>query len=299
MLFYLFLAFQISPWSHPVLALLMGLVLALAGAAKALPRHQYWVNLILKSSVVGLGFGISMREALETGQSSFLWTAISIALTLLLGFLLGKGLKIEWHSRFLLSSGTAICGGSAIAALAPLIKAKEQDITMALGTVFLLNALALIAFPPLGSWLGMSQREFGIWAAIAIHDTSSVIGAAAAYGEEALEIATTVKLVRALWIVPLTLIAALWLRKRGKIKFPWFILGFVLAILAGEWAPWPATINLTLVALAKKGLIISLFLIGNAMNLRQIKEAGPRAFLLGGSLWLLVSLGSWWVITSF
>lgn len=262
-------------------------------------KNKDAINWSLKSAVVGLGFGINANQAFESSQEGLILTIFSIAATLLLGWLLGKLLKLNFNSSYLLSSGTAICGGSAIAAISPIIKAEEKDISMALGTVFLLNSIALIIFPPIGTWLGLSQLQFGTWAAIAIHDTSSVVGAAAAFGEEALEIATTVKLVRALWIIPLALLTSFFLRKGGKVKFPYFILLFIAAMLINTFLDLPESLTGGISYVARRVLTATLFLVGLGISIDKIKATGWRALVLGISLWVFIGLGSLLVILNF
>lgn len=255
-------------------------------------KNKSAVNWSLKIAVVGLGFGIQYEKALAAGQEGFVLTVIGISLTLLLGWLLGKLLKLNPKSSYLLSTGTAICGGSAIAAIAPIIKAEERDISMAIGTVFLLNSVALLIFPPIGLWLEMSQIEFGTWAAIAIHDTSSVVGAAATYGSEALEIATTIKLARALWIIPLALVTTRLFKSEGKIKFPWFILLFIGAMLINSIVGLPEGWSSGISGMARKILTATLFLVGAGLSVDKIKKAGWRSLVLGLSLWVFISISS-------
>lgn len=257
------------------------------------------INWSLKSAVVGLGFGINANQALQSSQEGLVLTIFGIAATLLLGYFLGKVLKLNFNSSYLLSSGTAICGGSAIAAIAPIIKAEEKDISMALGTVFLLNSIALLIFPAIGLWIGLSQVEFGTWAAIAIHDTSSVVGAAAAYGEEALEVATTVKLVRALWIIPLALITSFFVRKGGKVKFPYFILLFIAAMLVNTFFEIPELLSSGVTQVARRILTATLFLVGVGISIDKIKATGWRALVLGVSLWLFIGTTSLLAILAF
>ncbi len=257
------------------------------------------INWSLKSAVVGLGFGINANQALQSSQEGLVLTIFGIAATLLLGYFLGKVLKLNFNSSYLLSSGTAICGGSAIAAIAPIIKAEEKDISMALGTVFLLNSIALLIFPAIGLWMGLSQVEFGTWAAIAIHDTSSVVGAAAAYGEEALEVATTVKLVRALWIIPLALITSLFVRKGGKVKFPYFILLFIAAMLLNTFIEIPELLSSGVTQVARRILTATLFLVGVGISIDKIKATGWRALVLGLSLWVFIGTTSLLAILAF
>lgn len=281
---------------NPPLAMILGFLFSFSLGHPYESYNKKAVNWSLKTAVVGLGFGIFYEQAFSAGKEGFLLTIAGITLTLLLGWLIGKWVKLNPKSSYLLSSGTAICGGSAIAAIAPIIKAEERDISMAMGTVFLLNSIALIIFPFLGTWLEMSQVEFGTWAAIAIHDTSSVVGAAATYGEEALEIATTIKLARALWIIPLALITTKLFKSEGKIKFPWFILLFVAAMLINSLIGLPEGWSTALSGASKKVLTATLFLVGAGLSVEKIKKAGWQSLVLGLSLWLFISLSSLLVI---
>jgi uncharacterized integral membrane protein (TIGR00698 family) len=285
------------PWFSPPLALVTGFALTQLIGHPFGDRLEGWTKQLLKGSIIGLGFGIPFAQALEAGYAGFGLAAGSIAFTLLSGWLLAWLLRVEAGIGQLISVGTAICGGSAIAATAPVLDAKPRQVSVALGTVFLLNSLALLLFPPLGKLLGLSQEAFGWWAAIAIHDTSSVVGAAAAFGEEALAIATTVKLARALWIIPLLLLLAFWRRQGGgKVKLPWFILGFVGAMLLATYGPEWTVFYSGISWLAKRSLVLSLLLIGGALNLQLIRQAGLRPLVLGTGLWLLVAAGSLGVI---
>lgn len=233
------------------------------------------VNWLLKIAVVGLGFGMNMEETLMAGKDGLTLTVISIFLILTIGFLVGKFLKLQKETTYLISSGTAICGGSAIAAIAPIIKASEKDISISLGTVFLLNSIALLIFPPIGHFFNLTEHQFGLWSAIAIHDTSSVVGAAFAYGDEALKVATTVKLARALWIIPLSIISVfLFNGKNEAIKIPWFILLFIGAILLNSYFSLPSLITNSITSVSKSILVLTLFLIGAGLSLEKIKAAG-------------------------
>lgn len=264
------------------------------------PSHnKSAINWSLKTAVVGLGFGINAEAALNSSKEGFLLTVFGIVFTLLLGWLLGRLLKLNPKSSYLLSSGTAICGGSAIAAISPIIKASEKDISMALGTVFLLNSIALLIFPSIGHFLELSQVEFGTWAAVAIHDTSSVVGAASAYGSEALEIATTVKLARALWIIPLSLVTALFFGKGSKIKWPYFIFLFIAAMLLNTFLDLPSEFSTGMSYLAKRVLTATLFLVGAGLSISKIKEAGWQSLVLGISLWVFIAISSLLAILYF
>lgn len=246
---------------------------------------------LLKAAVVGLGFGVDFNAAISAGKEGFVYTIVSISGTLLLGLLLGKVFKVEKTTAYLVSSGTAICGGSAIAATAPVTNAKEEQISLALAVVFVLNAIALFVFPVIGHWLDLSQEQFGVWAAIAIHDTSSVVGAASAFGDEALVIATTIKLIRALWIIPLVIITSLIFKKKDrKVSIPYFIGLFVLAMLANSYILALQSVSLEIVHLAKIGFTITLFLIGSSLSPKAIKQVGAAPLLQGFILWAAVSV---------
>jgi uncharacterized integral membrane protein (TIGR00698 family) len=233
---------------------------------------------------------MNLQKVVEAGRTGFVFTVVTIVGTLLLGFLLGRAMNISRTTSHLISSGTAICGGSAIAAVGPVVNATDEEMSVALGTVFILNSIALFIFPMIGHRLGMTQPQFGVWAAIAIHDTSSVVGAAAKYGAEALQIATTVKLTRALWIVPVTLATAFFFkRKSAKLTIPWFILWFVVASVLRTYIAAPAEVWSTLTMLARIGLTITLFLIGAGLSRKSIAAVGARPLILGILLWIAIS----------
>ncbi|MEA2342161.1 MAG: hypothetical protein QOF63_330, partial [Thermoanaerobaculia bacterium] len=245
------LIFCVTPWASPPIALALGLALALALGHPFASRNSKATKLLLQTSVVLLGFGMNLQKVVEAGRTGFIFTVVTIVGTLLLGFLLGRAMNISRTTSHLISSGTAICGGSAIAAVGPVVNATDEEMSVALGTVFILNSIALFIFPMIGHRLGMTQPQFGVWAAIAIHDTSSVVGAAAKYGADALQIATTVKLTRALWIVPVTLATAFFFkRKSAKVTVPWFILWFVVASVLRTYISAPAEVWSTLTMLA-------------------------------------------------
>ena len=276
----------------PPLALAAGLVYGFTfehpygGDAKKLSK------LLLQVSVVGLGFGMNLGQVLEAGRSGFAYTALSISFALLLGWGLGKLLRVGKQVSFLISTGTAICGGSAIAAIAPITAASEEEIAVALGTVFALNSVALLAFPPIGAALHMSQSQFGLWAALAIHDTSSVVGASAKFGTAALAVGATVKLARALWIVPLSMGTAAARKSRARIQWPWFILFFCLAAVANSYLPLFNPVYPALKRLGVIGLTVTLFLIGTGLSTKTLREVGVRPLLQGILLWILVATGS-------
>lgn len=251
------------------------------------------VNWLLKIAVVGLGFGMNLKETLAAGKEGFVLTIFSIFITLFLGYGLGKLLKMNRKTSHLISSGTAICGGSAIAAVAPVINASEKDISISLGVIFLLNSIALIAFPPIGHLLGLSQHEFGLWCAIAIHDTSSVVGAAYTFGEEALKVATTVKLARALWIIPVSILSVFLFKGKGKsVKIPYFIFLFILAIIMNSYLAIPTIITGGITTISKSLLVLTLFLIGAGLSVDKIKSAGWKPMILGVSLWVFISISA-------
>ncbi|MBW2689061.1 MAG: putative sulfate exporter family transporter, partial [Deltaproteobacteria bacterium] len=245
---------------------------------------------LLKLSVVAVSLKKKFIEVVEVGKSSLLLTLISITATLCLGELLGRALKIPSNTRTLVSFGTAICGGSAIAAIAPVIKARDEEIAVSLATIFALNAVALILFPPLGHLFELSQQQFGLWAALAIHDTSSVVGASAAFGAVALTVGTTAKLVRALWIAPYTLVAGVFWKSEERVGIPLFILGFVAAAFINSWLPAFELVWSGLYALSKQALVMTLFLIGAGLTKQVLRQVGVRPLLLGVLLWIVVSI---------
>jgi len=248
------------------------------------------ITYLLQFSVVGLGFGMNATSALSAGKEGFVLTILSIFSTLLLGTFLGKWLKTDKKTSHLISCGTAICGGSAIAAISPVIKSNENQTSIALGVIFILNSIALFAFPFIGHELDLSQKDFGLWCAIAIHDTSSVVGAANKYGAEALQIATTVKLARALWIIPISLLTAvIFKNKNSKIRIPYFIGLFILAMLLNTYIPATGVIAPYIVTIAKIGLTVTLFLIGATLNINTLKSVGVKPLLQGVFLWMFIA----------
>ncbi|MFI8379743.1 YeiH family protein [Leeuwenhoekiella sp. NPDC079379] len=248
------------------------------------------IQLLLKAAVIGLGFGMNIESAVIVGKEGFSLTAVSIICTLGLGLILGRFLKIDHKIAKLISSGTSICGGSAIAAISPLIRANTNQISIAIGVVFLLNAVALFIFPPLGHLMQMTQHQFGVWCAIAIHDTSSVVGAANVYGDEALQVATTVKLARALWIIPVSLLFAVFSKTdTKKIKIPYFIGLFVLSIILNTYIPQISSITPHILFLSKLALVLVLFLVGNTLNFRILKEVGVKPVILAVALWIFIA----------
>lgn len=290
-LFYVVPIFCFFPFSSASLALLVGIVLSFFYKGQHPFNTAKLVKYLLQASIVCMGFAISVSDAVQTGKTGFLITIVSVVATLLLGLLLGRLFKVENKTTQLISSGTAICGGSAIAAVAPVINASNNQISFSLAVIFVLNAVALFIFPPIGHWLHLDQTQFGYWAAIAIHDTSSVVGACSVYGEQALQVGTTVKLTRTLWIIPLALVLA-FLNKTNtsKINIPWFILLFVIAVLIGNYIPQMQETNLHLSWLGKKGMMVALFFIGTSIKIEEVKKVGINAFLLGISLWFAIGL---------
>ncbi len=291
--FAVLLLFCVTPWCSPPLALALGLALALTVGSPF--KTSKATKLLLQVSVVGLGFGMNLGKVVEAGRAGILFTLATIAGTLLAGYALGRAMHISRGTAHLISSGTAICGGSAIAAVGPVIGASDEEMSVSLGTVFILNSVALFVFPMIGAALQLTQPQFGVWAAIAIHDTSSVVGAAAAYGAEALQIATTVKLTRALWIVPLTLGTAYAFRKHAaKVTLPWFILFFLLASVVRTYVPAPQLTWDVLVRIARIGLTVTLFLIGSSLSRQSLARVGVRPLILGVILWIAISAAGLW-----
>jgi uncharacterized integral membrane protein (TIGR00698 family) len=266
----------------------------LVRASFRLESHEL-AKLLLQASVVALGFGMNLKQVVHAGRSGFFYTAISISCAMLLGLLFGSLLKVAGKASFLISAGTAICGGSAIAAISPITGADQEEISVSMGTVFVLNSVALLIFPFIGHVLHLSQNQFGLWSALAIHDTSSVVGAAAKYGNQALAVGTTVKLARALWIVPVSLLAAVYMARTGKsggkakVRVPWFIFLFCLAAGAASYLPQFATQFGTLNHLGKAGLTATLFLIGTSLSKKTLQQVGVRPFVQGISLWIIVA----------
>lgn len=286
---------MMSHWVTPPVALFWGLAFALT-CGQAYPKFNKKVSkYLLQYSVVGLGFGMNLHASLASGKEGMEFTIISVVGTMLVGMFIGrKLLHVGRDTSYLISSGTAICGGSAIAAVGPVIKAKDSEMSVALATIFVLNAIALFIFPFMGHALGLDQQQFGTWAAIAIHDTSSVVGAGAAYGEEALKVATTIKLTRALWIIPLALVTSVIFKGSGKkITIPWFILFFIVAIVLNTYAlDGMPQLGAFVSGLARKGLIITMFFIGASLSRDVLKQVGLKPMFLGVALWVVISVSS-------
>ena len=296
-LFLALVALSFSPLISPPIALLLG-ILFVNIFGKVLETDAF-VKKLLQYSIVGLGFGINLKTAIEAGSQGFLFTITTIILVMVLGLVLAKIFRIDKTIAQLISAGTAICGGSAIAAVSPILKANSKQTSVALGIVFVLNAVALFIFPEIGHFFNLSQNQFGIWSAIAIHDTSSVVGASSKYGSEALQIATTVKLARALWIIPLAFIISIFTKSEGKIKIPYFIGYFVLAILAGTYLPFLKNFNHYISEFSRDLLKVALFLIGAGLSFQNLKNIGLKPLLLGIILWLLISSISLYAVIEF
>ncbi len=257
------------------------------------------IKIVLQVSIVGLGFGINLKQALQAGSEGFLFTVFSITLIVVLGIVLGYIFRIDKIITQLISFGTAICGGSAIAAIAPILKADGKQTSVSLGIIFLLNALALFIFPEIGQYFHLSQNQFGIWSAIAIHDTSSVVGSASKYGHEALQTATTVKLARALWIIPISFMLSFLNKSGGKVKIPYFIGFFVLAILVNSYFPAIKDVASYVVDFSKSSLKVALFLIGTGLSFQNLKNIGIKPLLLGIILWVVISVISLFAVLEF
>lgn len=287
--FLLLLAACLTPWVGATVALVMGIGISLLWGNPWPNQTARYSKNLLQCSVVGLGFGLGLGEVLQTGKDSLWYSVIGIACTLVLGYLLGRLFRTDRNTSALISFGTAICGGSAIAALAPVLKAKNEETAVSLATIFTLNAVALLLFPLVGRWLQLDQHTFGIWAGLAIHDTSSVVGAAAAYGQQALSVGTTVKLTRAIWIAPLAMAAALVLGGEKKLRIPLFIIGFLAAAAVRTALPSYAPLWQLLATLAKQCLVVTLFLVGSGLSREVLQRVGLRPLLQAVTLWVLVS----------
>jgi uncharacterized integral membrane protein (TIGR00698 family) len=278
-------------------ALALGVAIALIFGNPWAKQTSKATKYLLQASVVGLGFGMDLQKVVAAGRTGVLFTIATIAGTLLLGFVAGRAMHINHTTSHLISSGTAICGGSAIAAVGPVLGASDEEMSVSLGTVFILNSIALFVFPAIGHHFALTQTQFGVWSAIAIHDTSSVVGAASKYGTEALQIATTVKLTRALWIVPLTLGTAMFFRKKSaRVTIPWFILWFLVASVIRTY--WPLPVWGEVANVARIGLTITLFLIGAGLSRKSLAAVGPRPLILGVVLWIAISVVSLYAVTA-
>jgi len=291
-----------SGFVSPPVALVGGIAFGLVVEHPMKAESSALSKLLLQASVVALGFGLNLQQVVHAGRSGFLYTAISITSAMVLGTLLGKMLHVGGKASYLITAGTAICGGSAIAAVSPILSASEEEISVSMGTVFFLNSVALLLFPPIGHLLHLSQNQFGLWAALAIHDTSSVVGASAAYGAQALAIGTTVKLARALWIVPVSLLTAVFMARmaarsggtceKSRVKIPWFIAMFCAASALSTYLPRFHAGYEGLSHLGKLGLTATLFLIGTGLSKKTLKQVGVRPLVQGVSLWIVVATAS-------
>lgn len=297
-LFFLGIILAASGLVSPPFALLGGLVYGLTLTHPFHLESKGLAKFLLQASVVGLGFGMNLHEVVHAGRSGFLYTAVSITTVMLLGIGLGYLIHVSKKSSFLIAAGTAICGGSAIAAVGPIAEASEEEMAVSLGAVFILNSVALFLFPLIGVALHMTQSQFGLWSALAIHDTSSVVGATAKYGPIALGVGTTVKLARALWIVPLSVVTALTLKSKARIQWPWFILFFCIAALLNTLFPAFNPAFTALSRLGKIGLTVTLFLIGTGLNKETLKRVGVRPLLQGVTLWIIVGTATLALILS-
>ena len=297
-LFFVGIILTASGLISPPFALLAGLVYGLTLTHPFHVESKSLAKFLLQASVVGLGFGMNLREVVQAGRSGFLYTAVSITTVMLLGLGLGYLIHVSNKSSFLIAAGTAICGGSAIAAVGPIAEASEEEMAVSLGAVFILNSIALFLFPLVGFALHMTQSQFGLWSALAIHDTSSVVGATARYGPIALAVGTTVKLARALWIVPLSVVTALTLKSKARIQWPWFILLFCIAAFLNTLLPVFNPAFTALSRLGKIGLTVTLFLIGTGLNKETLKRVGVRPLLQGVTLWIIVGTATLALILS-
>jgi len=300
-LYYVVPVLCLFPFFSAPLALFLGILLAFFYKGEEVISTGKLTKYLLQGSIVCMGFAMSVPEVIQTGKTGFMITVVSVVVTVLFGVLLGRLLHVGKNTTMLISSGTAICGGSAIAAVAPVLGAKNNEISFSLAVIFVLNAVALFIFPAIGHLLQMDQTHFGYWAAIAIHDTSSVVGACSAYGEQALQVGTTVKLTRTLWIIPLALCIAFFNKnKTSKINIPWFIFLFVVAIIIGNYIPGMEETNGHLSWLGKKGMMISLFFIGASINIEEVKKTGVNTFMLGILLWIAIAFLSYgWIVLAF
>jgi uncharacterized integral membrane protein (TIGR00698 family) len=299
-IFFAALIFCVTPFASAPVALFLGVVLALFAGNPIESYNSQISKKLLQISVIGLGFGMNINAAIKSSADGFLFTIAIIAITMTAGFIIGKYLKIDKNISTLISSGTAICGGSAIAAVSTAINSKDEETAVSIGTVFILNAVGLFLFPMIGHYLNMSQESFGMWSAIAIHDTSSVVGAAQSYGDKALAIAINVKLTRALWIIPLVFAIILVTRNRNsKIQIPWFIGGYVLAMLISSYVPEIKELSAGVAYAAKKLLTVTLFFIGAGITRSNLKKVGVKPLLMGVILWILIGVISFYSVRTF
>ncbi|MDE7457348.1 MAG: putative sulfate exporter family transporter [Muribaculaceae bacterium] len=281
------------PQINAPIALLAGLIFAFSFKNPCPKFNKKTSKYLLQIAVVCLGFNMNLHESLKSGSEGMMFTVVSVIGVMILGILIGYWFHLNRKTAYLISSGTAICGGSAIAAVGPVLKANENEMAVSLGVIFILNAIALFIFPPIGHMLDMSQEQFGTWAAIAIHDTSSVVGAGEQYGEVALQMATLIKLTRALWIIPLAIVTMFLFREKGsKISIPWFIFIFILAMIVNTYVALPEWFVNAMVWVARRGMVVTLFLIGASLSLATVRQVGIKPLLLAISLWVIISLSS-------
>jgi len=289
------------PWMNAPMALVLGAILSLTLGNPYAAQTRSWTHRLLSLSIIGLGAGMNLITVGKVGAHGILYTAISIIGTLSLGLWLGKRFGLSRGISTLISTGTAICGGSAIAAVAPVIQAEAEETSISLAVVFILNAVALVIFPIIGHWAHLDETQFGLWSALAIHDTSSVVGAAMQFGKHALEVGTTVKLARALWIIPVTFFFAMRTKSDAKPKRPWFILGFLLMAALVTWIPDLAPFGSRVEAFARRLLVVTLFLIGTGMSRENLKRIGAKPLFQAILLWLIVgsttfvAIGRHWI----
>ena len=293
-----FQVFGVSDFITPALALFAGLVFALIFPMPFPKFNKKGSKYLLQASVVGLGFGMNVVTALKSGSEGMMFTIVSVIGVMAFGILIGMWMHLNRKTAYLISSGTAICGGSASAAVGPVLKADDHEMAVSLGVIFILNAIALFIFPPIGHYFGMTQAQFGTWAAIAIHDTSSVVGAGDAYGAEACQIATLIKCTRALWIIPLAFATMFIFRdkKGSKISIPWFIFLFVAAMVVNTYCGIPSAVSDTIVYISKKALVVTLFFIGAGLSVGMVKKVGIRPLLLAILLWIIIGVSSFMVV---
>ena len=283
--------FCLTPFISAPVALFLGLAFTLILGSPFPKFNKTASTYLLQVSVIGLGFGMNLLDSLRAGSDGMLFTLFSVVSVMFIGILLGKWLGVTKIPSYLIASGTAICGGSAIAAVGPIAKANESEMSVSLATIFVLNAIALFLFPVLGHWMNLSQHQFGMWAAIAIHDTSSVVGAGATYGEEALKVATTVKLTRALWIIPLSVFTSFYFKSKGdKIFIPWFIFFFILAMVLNTYVAIPTVLTHDIVSVSRQCLTLTLFFIGAGLSRETIKLVGAKPLVLGVTLWFFIAV---------
>ena len=289
---YLILAFLcLTPFITAPVALFLGLVFALTLGSPFPKFNKKASKYLLQISVVGLGFGMNLLDSVKAGSDGMFFTLFSVVSVMVIGIMVGKWLNIGKIPSYLIASGTAICGGSAIAAVGPIAKANESEMSVSLATIFVLNAVALFLFPALGHSFNLTQHQFGLWAAIAIHDTSSVVGAGATFGEEALKVATTVKLTRALWIIPLSVFTSLYFKSKGdRIVIPWFILFFIVAMVINTYLNIPKVITHNIVSVSRQSLTLTLFFIGAGLSRSTLKSVGVKPLVLGVMLWFFIAI---------